>query len=43
MNFQKFMTFGNSSSRSFRIVFRFFSPLMQMNRHLEDVRRPNSA
>ncbi len=40
---QKLKTFGNSSSRSFHIVFRFFPPLMQMNRHLEDARRPNSA
>ncbi len=34
---------GNSASSSFHIVFRVFSPLMQMNHHLEDVRRTNSA
>ncbi len=34
---------GNSVSSSFHIVFRFFPPLMQMNRHLEDARRTNSA
>ncbi len=36
-------TSGTSTSSSFHIVFRFFSPLMQMNCHLEDVRRHNSA
>jgi hypothetical protein len=40
---QKLKTFGNSSSRSFHIVFKVFSPLVQMNHHLEDVRRPNSV
>ncbi len=34
---------GNSASSSFHVVFSVFSPLMQMNRHLEDARRPNSA
>ncbi len=40
---QKLKTFGNSSSWSFHIVFRFFPPLMQMNHHLENERRPNST
>jgi hypothetical protein len=39
---QKLKTSGNSSSSSFHIVFRFFPPLIQMNHHLEEVRRPNS-
>jgi hypothetical protein len=39
----KLKTSGNSSSRSFHIVFRFFSPLIQTNHHSEDVKRPNSA
>ncbi len=30
----------NSSSGSVQIVRRFFSPLMEMNHHFEDVRRP---
>ncbi len=34
---------GNSVSSSFHIVFRVFSPLMQMNHHLEDARRTNSV
>ena len=40
---QKLKTSGTSSSSSFHIVFRFFPPLMQINCHLEDVRRHNSA
>jgi hypothetical protein len=35
--------FGNSIPNSSLIVWRFFSPLMQMNHHLEDVRRTNSV
>jgi hypothetical protein len=40
---QKLKTSGNSSSSLFHIVLSFFSPLMQINRHLEDARRTNSA
>jgi hypothetical protein len=35
-------TSGNSSSRSFQIDRRFFSPLIQTNHHFEDPRWPNS-
>ena len=35
-------TSGNSSSKSFQTVRRFFSPLTQTNLHLEDARRCNS-
>ncbi len=34
---------GNSASSSFHMVFRVFSPLIQMNHQLVDVRRTNSS
>ncbi len=40
---QRLKISGNSSPSSVQIVRRYFSPLIQMNHHLEDVSRTNSV